>query len=413
MIKKVSAKSVLDSRKKETIMVLVKTKKGKFITIAPAGKSTGEHEVKSYAKSLIGDIKFINSINVEKINKLIDKFSGVDKEIGPREVFLFLKQIEKLLHKKIGGNSLFAFEASLLKAFASEKNKELYEFIGKNQKIPRPIGNSIGGGLHSKGVNGKKPDFQEFLFIGDGKNFAQSVRINKKAYKIMKEFLKSKKRNDEGAWETEKSNEQVLSLMERTRAILKRKYGLNVDIGLDVASSSFYEKGSYYYKNKKNKRGKTKQIQFIKYIIERYKILYVEDPIDENDFLGFSKINKYFQRNKFDSKRNCLIVGDDLTTTSPKRLKKAIKTNSINAIIVKPNQIGSLISVKKVIDICEKNNIRTIISHRSGETIDDTISDLCVGFGCDYIKTGVYGKVRVAKLKRLIEIGKKLKKAKK
>ena len=127
----------------------------------------------------------------------------------------------------------------------------------------------------------------------------------------------------------------------------------------------------------------------------KYNLFYVEDPLNENDFSGFRELLKKVK--KFN--KNCLIVGDDLTTTNPNRLKLAIKNKSINAIIIKPNQIGSLLKVREVIDLAKKNKIKTIISHRSGETLDDTIADLAIAWNCDYIKTVIYGKVREVKLK--------------
>ncbi|MEK6935517.1 MAG: enolase, partial [Nanoarchaeota archaeon] len=154
----------------------------------------------------------------------------------------------------------------------------------------------------------------------------------------------------------------------------------------------------YDYKNPPRKFDKQKQIKYLKFLIERFNILYVEDGLEENDFTGFSILNNKRQ----------LIVGDDLTTTNPERLKQAIRMKSINAIIIKPNQIGSLLKVKEVIDIAKKNNIKTIISHRSGETKDNTIADLGVGFNCDFIKTGIYGSVRKSKLKRVMRIEKKI-----
>ena len=170
---------------------------------------------------------------------------------------------------------------------------------------------------------------------------------------------------------------------------------------MDVASSAFYKKEQYIYKNSAQKLTKNEQIKYMKSLIANYDILYIEDPCDEDDFTSFRELKKLVP--------SSLIVGDDLTTTNPERLKKAIRMNSINAIIVKPNQIGSLLKVKEVIDLAKHHKIKTIISHRSGETTDDTIADLAVGWECDFIKTGVYGKVRKAKLKRLIKIEKQLK----
>ncbi|MBT3690898.1 hypothetical protein HOD75_05125 [archaeon] len=394
ILKKIIAKAVKDSRGEKTILVGVVNSAGKvFETSAPAGKSKGKFEVKSYFKSLSGDIKFLNGLNVSVVNGL--KLKRFDD----------LVNIEKLVSGKIGGNSLFALEASILKAIAFDKGVELYEFLdgvvarrkkGKKGINIRPVGNTIGGGLHSKGVKGKKPEFQEFLFIAKGKNFKERVKINETAYVLARKFLKSRSRNDEGAWETGCSNEEVLDIMSNVRKIMKKK-GLVVDIGLDVASSSFLKNKKYVYWN--NRLSQSSQINYLIKLIQEYKILYVEDGLDENDFSGFRKL---MLKGKF------LNVGDDLTTTNLKRVKKAIRMNSINAMIIKPNQIGSLIEVKEVIAICRANKIKTIISHRSGETLDNTIADLGVGFNVDFIKTGVYGDVRKSKLKRIIEIEGKL-----
>ena len=246
-----------------------------------------------------------------------------------------------------------------------------------------------------KGAPGKKPDFQEFLFISD-------IDTNNTAYKMAGRLLKSWRRNDEGAWEIGLTNEDVLIIMDKVRQKIKNEYKKEIEIGVDVASSSFYKNGNYIYKNPEVKLDKKHQILYVKELIIRYNLFYVEDPLDESDFLGFREILIDIGK----SKNNCFIVGDDLTTTNPLRLKKAIKSKSINAIIVKPNQIGSLLKVKEVIDIAKKNKVKTIISHRSGETKDNTIADLGVGWNCEFIKTGIYGKVRKAKLKRLMKIRK-------
>jgi len=387
LIKKVIAKSVKDSREKATIKIIVETSCGMFETSAPSGKSRGEYEAKPYFKNLTRDISAVNNLNVKEINTLIIK------------KFEDLAKLERLVKNKIGANSLFALEASLLKALASENKKELWQFLeGKTKKLPRPICNIIGGGIHSKGVRGKKPDFQEFLFISDAKTIKECIKINKLAHKSACTLLKSYKKNDEGAWETDKSNEEVLEIMNQIQKRIKKKFNENLVIGVDVAGSSFFKK-NYDYKNPKRRLSAIKQIESIKGLVKGYGLYYVEDPLDEDDFSGFKELNK----------EKCFIVGDDLTATNPSRLKKAIRMKSINAVIVKPNQIGSLLKVKEVIGLAKKAGIKTIISHRSGETEDDTIADLAVGWGCDFIKTGIYGNVRESKLKRLVEIEKRLK----
>lgn len=403
-IKEVRARAVLDSRKEKTIEIIIKTPKGAFKTSSPSGKSTGKYEAKPYKKNLTCDISMINKLNINNINNLINKKG--ERKISCDEAFSILKDIEKLVFNKIGANSLYAFEASILKAIAHENKKELFEFLGAGKKDKlkiRNAGNTIGGGVHSNGINNKKPVFQEFLFIANGKSFYENVKTNKIAYSLTGRLLNSKSKNDEGAWETDAGNEKVLMVMNKVRQILKQK-NLDVDIGIDCASSTFYKNRFYDYKNPARKLNKKQQIDYINYLINNYKIFYIEDALDEDDFKGFAELLKEIKK----SKTNCLILGDDLIATNPERLKKAIKNKSINAVIVKPNQIGSLIKVKEVIELAKKYKIKTIISHRSGETLDNTIADLAVAWGCDFIKTGIYGRVREAKLKRLIEIEKSI-----
>ena len=148
-------------------------------------------------------------------------------------------------------------------------------------------------------------------------------------------------------------------------------------------------------------RTEEEQIDYLSNLIKNFNIFYIEDPFDEEDFESFAKLLKKFP--------NSLIVGDDLTTTNTKRLEKAIKMKSINAVIIKPNQIGFLLEVKEVCELAKKNNIKIIFSHRSGETNETILADLAFGFGADFFKCGITGKERVSKIKRLIEIEKKLK----
>ena len=385
--KKVGAKIVRDSRGENTILVWVRTSKGKFVTISPVGKSTGKFEVKPYARSLKNEVEYINKLDVEKLE--IRKFNH-------------LVYVEKYV--KLGGDSLFALEASLLKALAADNESELYEFLGGRRVRIGSVGNAVGGGKHSRGVKDRKPDIQEFQFIAKSKSFKENVKINDKAYKMVGRLLNAKRRNDEGAWETGVTNEEVLEAMRLVRNILRKK-GIKVEIGLDIAANSFFKK-TYNYNSPGMILSREQQIQYVVSLIERFNLLYVEDGLDENDFKGFAEILKVVKKKNL----KCLVVGDDLTTTNPVRLRRAIKNKSINAIIVKPNQIGSLLKVREVIDLCKKKDIKTIISHRSGESLDSTIADLGVGFGVDFIKTGIYGKVRKAKLKRLVKIERKLRK---
>ncbi len=379
----IQVRAIENSRREKTIQVIIKTNYGMFSTSAPSGKSKGKYEVPAYTKNLGLEIEFLNNLKLSEILCFRD-----------------LLKVEKICKGKLGANSLFALESSLLKALASKNKKELWQYLrGKHKKLPRPIGNAVGGGLHSRGVNGIKPDIQEFLFISNAKTFEQCVKINKKAYKFVGKYLGGNGRNDEGAWETKLNNKNVLEIMNKVKEKIWDKYKEKVMVGIDVAGSSFYKNRKYVYKNSIQKLNRVGQIEHIKALINQYNLYYIEDPLNEDDFSGFKEL----------SKGKCFIVGDDLTVTNLQRLKRAVKMKAIKLIIIKPNQIGSLIKTKEVIDFAHKHKIKTIMSHRSGETEDNTIADLSVAWGCDFIKTGIYGKEREAKLNRVIEIEKSLK----
>ncbi len=377
LIKKISARKIKDSRGEDTIEVSVNGQKAS----SPSGKSKGKYETPSYHNSLAWNIKAIKKLKIpSQINSFYDLIL-VEKLI--KESFNFKDA------RQFGANALFALESAILKALAKSQKKQLWQIINpKAKKLPIPVGNAIGGGLHSSGED--HPDFQEFLLIPKGKSPKDNIKVMQSTYKSLKKILKSRKINDEGAWETNLDEEIILSILE--------SYKDKINIGIDIAASSFFKSGFYNYKNKI--LTKEQQINYINDLINRYNILYIEDPLQEEDFSGFSQIIK---------KENHLITGDDLTASHIGRLKQAIKNHSINAIIIKPNQNGSLLEIKELFDICKKNNIKTILSHRSGETLDNALADYAFGFGADYIKCGIATKWRQAKLKRLIEIEKGLK----
>ena len=385
VIKRVSAKTIFDSRKEKTIQVFIKTDFGNFSASAPQGKSTGKHESKPYRKSLEDDIK--------TIKKFSDYFS---EEI--LEGFDDLKRIEDVVEGHVGANTLFAIESAALKALAHEMKKEIWELINPNaRKFPRLVGNCIGGGKHSKLINNKKPDFQEFLLIPNMKGVKENLEKNKKLKEDIKYLLKNKddkfkgEKNDEDAWSASLNEKEVFDALKK----------LEVPIGTDVAASSFFKRKKYHYENPKLDRITEEQFGYISNLIKNYGLFYIEDPFEEEDFESFAKLLKKFP--------DSLIVGDDLTVTNSKLLEKAIKMKSINAVIVKPNQNGSLIEVKRVCEMAKKNNIKIIFSHRSGETNETILADLAFGFQADFFKCGITGRERETKIKRLIEIEKGLK----
>jgi len=384
-IKEVSANSIKDSRGEKTVLVSIKTNFGTFKASSPTGKSTGKYEAKPYKKSLDDDIK--------TLKKFSDYFS--EENI---ENFDDLRRVEDIVDRNIGANTLFALESAVLKALAKEQNKEIWQLINSKLtstgKFPRLIGKCVGGGKHSS-LN-KKPDFQEFLLVPKANSVSDSSSINKKAkketeflFKDSDEKFKSKL-DDENGWASTLNEKEVLEILKR----------LNISLGIDVAASSFYKRKKYYYENPMLKRDKEEQLAYLKNLIKNFNLFYIEDPFEEEDFDGFAKLLK-----KFPDK---LIVGDDLTVTNSKRLKKAIDGKSINAIIVKPNQCGSLLEVKRVCDLAKENKIKTVFSHRSGETEENILADLAFGFGADFFKIGIDGFGRESKIQRLIEIQKNL-----
>ncbi len=383
VIKGVTAKSILDSRKEKTILVSIRTNAGNFSASAPNGKSRGKYEAKPYKSSLEEDIK--------TLKKFSDYFS---KEIIER--FEDLRRIEDIVDRHVGANTLFAFESAVLKAVAKEKKKEIWQLINPNsKKTPRLVGNCIGGGKHSDSE--KKPDFQEFLLIPDLKSVKKASEANKKAKedaeKILKESgqnFKSRK-NDENAWITSLNEKEVLEVLRK----------INLPLGMDVAASGFCKRKKYNYRNPPLQRTSKEQLDYLSNLIKNFDIFYIEDGFSEEDFEGFAGLLKRFP--------NKLIVGDDLTVTNYDKLKKAVEKKSINGIIVKPNQTGSLLDVKEVCEFAKENNIRIIFSHRSGETRETILADLAFGFGSDFFKCGIDGGEREAKIKRLIEIEKGLK----
>jgi len=384
-IEEVHANIVLDSRGEETIAIDVNHCR----TIAPSGKSKGRYENPAYKKDAEGDFEFINKITL--------------KSFGEFDSFEDLEKIEKKFKKSIGANTLFALEASILKALAKSKRIELWQLLNSAAKVfPRIISNTIGGGAHNDSKI--KPDFQEFL-VTCNKNPILSGVINQKAHDNAGVILKNLsanplKKNDENAWMTDEDNEAVLEIMKNVEDDVFDETGTHIDVGLDCAASQFYKNGGYNYTNRKATRGKNQQIEYISTLAKKYNLFYIEDPLDEEDFEGFAELVK---------RCNCLIVGDDLTVTNFKRTEKAIKMEAITGIIIKPNQTGSLLEVKKIIDLCQKFGIKTIMSHRSGESVDDTIADLAFAWQCDFIKTPVVGKERFAKIDRLMKIEQKMK----
>lgn len=405
----VTAKLIRTSKGDPTIAVIIKTSAGSVEASAPQGTSKGKYEVRNFS------VRGVN-FSIEFINALGKKLKQMNIDLDTLDD---LKKIENLIKEIdstddwhiIGGNALYALEAALLKAAAKFHGYELWQFIlGKRKKIiPSPLGNAIGGGLHLE--KEKKTDYQEFLLIPRTKHFFDAYFINLQAYKEVKKLIIKYDKEWQGILTAENAiastltNSQVLDILDELKKIIKEKFDIRIDIGIDMAATSLWDGKGYIYKNfpLRNVMRREEQVNYVFNLIKKYKLSYVEDPFYEDDFLSFSKLLSKLKREKI----KCLICGDDLTTTNPQRIKKAIKEKAINAVIIKPNQVGSLITMRDSIELAQANNIIPIISHRSGETFDDTIAHLAVGFQIPFIKTGIIGKERDVKLKELERIEKK------
>lgn len=393
-IKEVKAFAILDSREEETIEITVN--EGICRTSAPSGKSKGKYEKPAYKNNNIHkDIDLINKLKAANLPE-VNEFDN-------------LQLIEDKLKNKIGANTLFALEASILKALAAEKNLELWQLLNPNASfLPRILSNTIGGGVHSEKQSPIHSDFQEFLVTCNKEPSIARV-VNKRVYDAAGVILKNLtanplKKNDENAWITDEDDEKALEIMKNLQENSFEESGMHLDIGIDCAASQFFRSGKYEYKNPIKILKRAEQIERIEKLAKKFNLFYIEDALEEDDFEGFAELVK---------KTGCLIVGDDLTVTNFERVEKAIKMEAVTGLIVKPNQTGSLLEVKKIIDLCKKEGIKTIMSHRSGETLDDTIADLAFAWQCDFIKVPVVGVEREAKVKRLIEIESSLAKLKK
>src|SRR3989344_5369655 len=328
IIKEVRSRIIEDSRGQDTIAVCVN---GGAEASSPNGKSTGEYETKSYYKSLNFCVGFLNNfrdkIEINKFDDLVKLEKAICKKLGLGNA------------REFGANSLYTFQSAVLNALAHEKKKELFEIIGTNRRMPFPVGNVVGGGLHSSAIK-IHPNFQEFLVIPKSKRFSDNLKIMNYIYDGVKNILQNHGVNDEGAWLVSSTDEEVFDALNKAKVIAEKKFRVDIEIGIDAATSTLFKNRKYNYTDKK--LNQSEQVKFVSELILNYDLSYVEDPFQERDFKNFSKLQKALGK-------KCLIVGDDLTATQYNRVVGAIRTKSINAMIIKPNQNGSLLELKRII----------------------------------------------------------------
>ena len=407
-IKKVVAREILDSRGTPTLEVKVTLNNNvSGVFSVPSGASTGIYEAYELRDK---DANRYNGKGVlkakENVNTIInDALVGMDvfkqKEIDEKLIRLDGSENKE----KLGANAIIGVSIAVAKAAANASNMELYQYLSYSNQINlvTPMMNVINGGVHA--INSL--DIQEFMIVPVSSNtISEAVHMCVNVFNSLRKTLKETSNSslgygDEGGFAPNLTNdEEALKVL--VKAISNAGYipGKDIKLAIDAASSEWYDSNTdSYYLPKSNKRlSKEELVDMWEYFVNTYPIVSIEDAMGEIDYKGWEMISKRLSN-------KVMLVGDDLFVTNPKRLTMGIENNIANAILIKPNQIGTLTETLKTISIANNANYNVIISHRSGETNDDFIADLAVATNSKYIKTGAPNRgERVAKYNRLLAI---------
>ena len=397
----IKAREILDSRGNPTVEVDVILEDGTIGRAAvPSGASTGEREALEMRDG--GDrfngkgvLNAVNNVNT-KIKPVIIGMDVYDQEA------IDYKMIEldgTKTKSNLGANAILGVSMAALKAAAISKGLPLYKYVGNGTILPVPMMNILNGGAHAD----NKLDFQEFMIIPQRDTIKERVRVGAEVFHALKKVLNERHLStgvgDEGGFAPDlNSNTEGFELI--MEAIKKAGYepGKDVKLAIDVAASEFFSDGKYNLVGEGRSLTTDELISFYEELVNKYPIISIEDPVDENDWEGFAKITaKLGDRIQ--------LVGDDLFVTNKECLQKGIDMKAGNAILLKVNQIGTITETLETIKLARDNGYKTIISHRSGETEDTTIADLAVGLNLGQIKTGSMSRTdRICKYNQLIRI---------
>lgn len=415
-IDKVISREILDSRGNPTVSATVFLDNDKYyFASVPSGASTGSNEAyelrdkdpKRYHG--MGVLSAVSNIN----NKIGPMLSGLDIS-DPILIDKKMIDLDATENKSsLGANAILAVSLAINRACAGSQNLKLYDFINKyygfsKLSIPMPLVNVINGGKHAD----SNLDFQEFWIIPErvSKEFKENLRACSEIFHKLGEILSSNNYDtdvgNEGGYSPDLIKTEDAWLM-MIKAIEECEYKDSVYLGLDAGASTFFNKNEKRYQIKLDKKeiSGTEMISYYLDWIKKYPIKYFEDPFDEDDWDSWIEFRKILKNVQGDP----VLIGDDLFTTNTKRLQIGIDKDAANAVLIKPNQIGTISETIDCIKLAKINNFKVVISHRSGETCDDFISDLAVGVGSDYIKTGSISRgERIAKYNRLLEIEEEL-----
>ena len=403
----VKGREILDSRGNPTVEVDVVLENGIVGRAAvPSGASTGEREaleLRDGGDRYMGKgvLKAVSNVNGPLKELVVGMDAANQKELDYAMINLDGTETKS----KFGANAILGISMAAMKATALEKGLPLYKYIGDGDVLPVPMMNILNGGAHAD----NKLDFQEFMIIPQRDTIKERVRVGAEVFHNLKKVLNEKGLatgvGDEGGFAPNlDSNTEGFELI--MEAIKRAGYepGVDVCLAIDVAASEFYEDGKYVLTGEGRSLTTDELISFYEELVSKYPIISIEDPVDENDWEGFTKITE-----KLGDKIQ--LVGDDLFVTNKKCLQMGIDKHAGNAILLKVNQIGTITETLETIELARKNGYKTIISHRSGETEDTTIADLAVGLNLGQINTGSMSRTdRVCKYNQLMRIEEELSK---
>ena len=392
LIEGISLREVLDSRGNRTVEAVVHTMSGGYGRgIAPSGASTGEYEAIELPTE-----EAIAAAREHAIPRIVGEVYAGDQ----RGVDAALRQADGTSDfSRIGANSAVAISIAAAQAAADVLGIPLYQHLGgtfRGRNAPVPLGNIIGGGEHAADAT----DIQEFLAVPVGAPSIQgavfaNAEVHREVARRLADAGISAAKGDEGAWAPAIPDDQALTIMDEATDAISEAMGFEIGIGLDVAATELWDGSVYQYSD--GERTQDEQIEYIASCVEEYGLMYVEDPLHEEAFDGFSTLTDRVGS-------QTIICGDDLFVTNTDRLWKGIEHDAGTSILIKPNQIGTLSDTIDAIDLAREHGFDPVISHRSGETEDTTIAHLAVATAAPFIKTGTVGGERTAKLNELIRI---------
>nr|WP_320161972.1 phosphopyruvate hydratase [uncultured Methanoregula sp.] len=388
-IEVIELRTILDSRGNPTVEADVFTTSGFGRSAAPSGASTGSLEAKVRPPREAIENAF-SSVIPALIGMDATDQEGFDEQ---------LRDIDGTANfAEIGANIAVALSLANAKAAASSMGMPLFRYLGGAfaKELPLPLGNVIGGGAHAANAT----EIQEFLVVpGGAADTEEAVFANAAVHHHVRDLLKkhgkSCGKGDEGAWAPQIDDALAFELIAEATGLVADELNVEVDMGLDVAASQMWDGSAYKYR--KTVRSTEDQIAYIAELVDKYNLVYVEDPLHEDDFDAFAELNSQVGN-------RCLICGDDIFVTQVDRIMQGIEKDAANCVLIKPNQVGTLTDTFEAVRLAHTHGMDTVMSHRSGETTDTTIAHLATAFSCVFLKCGIVGGERIAKLNELIRI---------